>query len=52
MSCELDKIVDEKIKHVNLKNYFKLISDLMDLIIDFLSGNMWEQLEVLNDKIE
>ena len=39
-------------KHASLKNYFKLIGNLSNSIINFWSGNMWEQLEELNNKIE
>ena len=52
MSCELDKIGDEKIKHASLNNCFKLIGDLADSIINFWSGNLWEQLEAVNETIE
>ena len=52
VSCELDEIGDKKIKHASLKNYFELIGDLADSIINFWSGNLWEQLEELNETIE
>ena len=50
--CDLDEIGNERIKHASLKNYFCLIGDLGDSLINFWSGDIWEQLEKLNDKIE
>ena len=40
VSCDLDEIGNERIKHASLKNYFCLISDLGESLINFWSGDI------------
>ena len=51
-SCELDETGDRKTKNANIKKHFKVIGDLADSIINFWSGDIWEQWDDMNNKIE
>ena len=51
-SCELDEIGAQKTKNANIKKHFKVIGNHADSIINFWSGDIWEQWNNMNHKIE
>ena len=52
VSCELDKIGHERTKRADLKNHFRIMGDLGEAMENFWSGDMWAQLENMNNAIE
>ena len=53
VSSDLDKLGSRQKENGNLKNGFEILrSDLAECIINFWPGNLWEQHNELNNKIE
>ena len=51
VSCELEEIDSQNLNCVNIKEEFDNLSNLAESIIRFWSGNLWEQQEEMNKKL-